>query len=217
MRLTEKELKRYSRQIVFNQIGKEGQKKLKESKVTILGCGAIGTVASTYLTSSGIGYIKIIDRDIVELSNIQRQTLFDERDIDLPKAIAAKNKLEKINSDIKIEAVVADFNPTNAEELIEGDLDIDATDNLKARFLLNDVCLKKGIPFTYGAAIRDEGRFMFIIPNKTACLRCLIPKIPSPGSLETCEVVGVLGPVPGVIGCISAIEAIKYLVGFEIC
>lgn len=190
---------------------------LKQAKVAILGLGAIGSPLAIYLASAGVGYIRLIDRDLVELSNIQRQILYEEKDTVewKPKATAAKEKLERVNSDIVPEARFEDFNPATAEELVaDVDLVLDGTDNLEARFLLNEVCVKNNIPFIYGAAIEDYGAVSFIVPGETPCLRCIIPELPEPGSLPTCETAGVLGPAPGVVGMIEAAEAIKYFVGF---
>jgi len=217
MVLTKMEKERYSRQIVFPKIGEKGQERLKQGKVAVLGLGAIGSPAAVYLASAGVGYMKLIDRDYAELSNIQRQILCNEEDAKeyKPKAIAAKEKLEKVNSDIVLEAVFEDFNPATAERLVKDvDIVLDGTDNMEARFLLNEVCVKNNVPFIYGAAIGDYGVLSMIIPGKTPCLRCIIPEMPEPGTLPTCEVAGVLGPAPGVVGIIEAVEVIKYFVGF---
>jgi adenylyltransferase/sulfurtransferase len=217
MPLTKIERERYSRQIVFPKIGEKGQERLKQGKVAILGLGAIGSAAAIYLASAGVGYIRLIDRDYAELGNLQRQILYDEKDVKeyKPKAIAAKEKLENVNSDIILEAVFEDFNPTTAERLIKDvDMVLDGTDNMETRFLLNEVCVKNEIPFIYGAAIEDYGMVSMIIPGETACLKCMIPEMPEPGSLPTCEVAGVLGPSPGMVGIIEAAETIKYFAGF---
>jgi len=217
MVLTKMEKERYSRQIVFPKIGENGQERLKQGRVAVLGLGAIGSPAAVYIASAGVGYMKLIDRDYAELSNIQRQILCNEEDAKeyKPKAIAAKEKLEKVNSDIILEAVFEDFNPTTAERLVKDvDIVLDGTDNMEARFLLNEVCVKNNVPFIYGAAIGDYGVLSLIIPGKTPCLKCIIPEMPEPGTLPTCEVAGVLGPAPGVVGIIEAVEVIKYFVGF---
>ncbi len=212
--LTETEMKRYSRQIVYPEIGLKGQEKLSRSWVAVLGIGGLGSIASLYLALAGVN-LRLIDRDIVELNNLQRQILYREEDIGKPKATAAKENLQKWNSSIQIESFVEDFNPDNAEELIVGvDLVVDGTDNFEARYLLNDVCVKHGIPFMYSAAIGTRGMMSFIVPGETPCLTCLFTSPPRPGSLETCETAGVIGPSPGVMGVIEAAEAIKYLAGF---
>lgn len=210
--LTEKELERYSRQLVFSRIGKKGQERLKKSTVAVLGLGGMGSAISLYLVTAGIN-LRLIDRDVIELKNLHRQVLFYEEDIGKPKALVAKEKLEKKNSNIRIEAFHDDFKPSNAERLVKGvDIVLDGTDNMETRFLLNDVCVKNSIPFTYSAAVQDRIMFSFIIPGKTACLRCIIGEIPR--SLETCETSGIVGPVPGFVGLLSAMEAIKHIVGF---
>ncbi len=207
-------LERYSRQMVMSKIGKDGQKKLVESTVAILGLGGIGSVASFYLAGAGVN-LKLIDRDLVSLSDLHRQILYTEEDLGKPKAYAAKEKLSKLNSKIEIEALSDEFNPANAEEFITGsDLVLDATDNFETRFLLNDVCVKHNKPFTYAAAIQDRGLFMFIQPQETPCLRCLMEEPPKPGTIGTCATVGVIGPAPGFVGVLSASEAIKYLTGY---
>lgn len=208
------EQQRYSRQVFFHGIGKEGQKKLAKSRVLILGCGGLGSVSSELITRAGIGYIKIIDRDFLELNNLQRQILFDENDVKqgLPKAIAAKQRLEKINSNVIIEAIVDDANRFNIETLLDNiDLAVDATDNFETRFLLNEACIKKSVPWIYGACIESYGLTMNIIPDKTPCLRCIFEKIPAPGSSPTCETVGVISPVVTTIASIQCTEALKIL------
>ena len=215
--LTKIEKEKYSRQIVFPEIGEKGQERLKHGRIAILGLGAIGSPAAVYLASAGIGYIRLIDRDYAELSNIQRQILCNEEDAKeyKPKAVAAKEKLEKVNSDIVLEAVFEDFNPSTAERLVKDvDIVLDGTDNMEARFLLNEVCVKNDVPFIYGAAIGDYGVLSMIIPGKTPCLKCIVPEMPEPGALPTCEVAGVLGPSPGMVGIIDAAEVIKHFVGF---
>jgi molybdopterin-synthase adenylyltransferase len=209
------DLGRYSRQILFQQIGEEGQLKLLSGKVAIVGVGALGTVIANHLVRSGVGYIRLIDRDLVELSNLQRQTLFDEEDanLHLPKAVAAQNRLNRINSTITADAVIADLNLDNAEELLSGfDCIVDGTDNFMTRFLINDVAVKYGIPWVHGAAVSSRGMYASIIPGKTPCYRCLFPHVPS-GTGETCDTVGVLSPLTDIIGSFQAMETMKILVG----
>jgi len=208
-------LNRYSRQILFSEIGEGGQRKLKDSKVVLVGCGALGTVIANNLVRAGIGELKIIDRDFVELNNLQRQILFDEEDVkrNIPKAIAAVEKLKKINSQVKLEAVVADVNFTNVEGLVEGaKLLVDGTDNFEARFLLNDACVKANIPWIYGSCLGAYGLTMNIIPGKTPCFRCLFETTPLPGVVPTCDTAGVISPIVNIIGAIETAEAIKYLI-----
>lgn len=203
---------RYSRQILLKHIQEEGQETLAKSKITIIGCGALGTTITNNLVRGGIGHIKIVDRDIVELDNLQRQNLFDEEDIGLPKASVAAKKLGKINSDITIDYVVDDINHGNIEKIIrESDIVLDGTDNMLVRFLLNDACIKNKIPWIYGGAIETYGMTMNIIPGKTPCFRCIIQNLPEAGSLATCDTVGVLNSIPSIIASIESTEAIKIL------
>ncbi|WP_026566102.1 ThiF family adenylyltransferase [Bacillus sp. UNC41MFS5] len=209
------DLERYSRQILFQQMGETGQIKLLNSKVAIVGVGALGTVIANHLVRSGVGYIRLIDRDLVELSNLQRQTLFDEEDasLQLPKVIAAQKRLNKINSSVTIDAHIADINLDNAEELLTGmDCIVDGTDNFMTRFLINDVAVKYRVPWVHGAAVSSRGMFTSIIPGKTPCYRCLFPNVPT-GTGETCDTVGVLSPITDIIGSFQALEAIKILIG----
>lgn len=208
------EFERYSRQILFKPIGRDGQEKLKNSRAAVVGAGALGTVIANHLVRSGVGFLRIIDRDVVELSNLQRQILFDEEDakLNLPKAIAAKQKLALINSEVAVEAVVADINLDNAEDLLsDTDVIIDGTDNFATRYLINDVAIKYGIPWVYGGAVSSRGMFAVIKPGETPCYRCLFPHVPNQIG-ETCDTVGVLSPVTDIIGSFEAIEAMKILV-----
>lgn len=209
------DLGRYSRQILFSGIGKDGQLKLLNSKVAIVGVGALGTVCANHLVRSGVGYIRLIDRDVVDLSNLQRQSLFNEEDVtlNLPKAVAAKKRLNSINSSVKVEAVITDLNLDNAEELLSGvDVIVDGTDNFMTRYLINDVAVKYEIPWVHGAAVSSRGMFAVIKPGITPCYRCLFPQIPD-GRGETCDTIGVLSPITDIIGSFQAMEAIKLLLG----
>ncbi len=209
---------RYSRQALFWGIGKEGQKKLGNSCAVIIGCGALGTTVATILVRAGVGKIRIIDRDFIEYHNLQRQVLFDEDDLrnNLPKAIAAERHLKRVNSSVEIEGVVADVNYTNIERLIRSaDVVLDGLDNLETRFLINDGCLKHGIPWVYGGAISSCGMIMNIIPGKTPCFRCLCASPPISGELLTCDTGGVIGPAPFIVGSLQSVEAMKILVGAE--
>lgn len=210
------ELERYIRQILFPHFGEEGQRRLLDSSVVIVGCGAIGSHIANTLTRAGVGRIKIVDRDYIELNNLQRQMLFDEEDIErgLPKAIAAAEKLRKVNSQVEIEPLVADVHHRNVEEIIKGvDLVLDGTDNFETRYLLNDACVKHDTPWIYGGAVASYGMTMNIIPHQTPCFRCLFVQIPPPGATPTCDTVGILGAVPALIGAIEANEALKLLTG----
>lgn len=209
-------LDRYSRQTRFPQLGEDGQRRLLGSRVLLCGCGALGTVLAETLTRAGVGFLRIVDRDFVEFSNLQRQVLFDENDIaeQLPKSIAAARKLAIINSDVTIEPIVADIDYTNIRGLAEGvDLILDGTDNFEIRFLINDVSLELNIPWVYAGCISSHGQSMPIFPNETACLRCLIDSPPDAGSTETCDTAGILGPTVNVIASMQAMTAIKILAG----
>src|SRR2546421_6211243 len=166
-------MERYSRQILFEGIGEEGQRRIRESRVLIVGCGALGASHAEMLARAGVGKLRIVDRDFVELTNLQRQTLFKESDADerLPKAIAAKHRIGEINSDVEVEAIVADVNNSNVEALIARcDVVMDGTDNFQVRYLLNDACVKHGVTWVYGAALSSYGTTMTVIPGQTPCL-----------------------------------------------
>jgi adenylyltransferase/sulfurtransferase len=210
------DLKRYERQTLFREIGEAGQRKLLQSKAVIVGCGGLGTVIANNLARAGVGQLLIVDRDFIELNNLQRQILFDEEDIarELPKSVAAVEKLRKINSSIRIEAVVADVTDANIETLIRGaDVVLDGTDNFDTRYLINDTCIKNGIPWIYGGVVESYGMSMTIVPHKTPCLRCLWPRMPLPDTMQTCDMAGVLGPVVCTIASIESVEAMKLLLG----
>lgn len=207
---------RYSRQILFSPIGEEGQERLLHSRVAIVGMGALGTVLANHMVRAGVGHLLLIDRDFVEWSNLQRQMLYDERDAreGLPKAVAATQKLQAVNSEVEIEGVVTDLTWRNAEELLsDRDLVLDGSDNFQVRFLINDVCVKHSIPWIYGGGVRDQGMTMTIVPGKTPCLRCLFDSLPAPGSTQTCDTVGVIGPLIHIVASFQATEALKILVG----
>lgn len=207
-------LDRYSRQTLFGPIGKNGQERLGDSSVAIIGCGALGTVLANNLCRAGIGRLVIADRDYIELNNLQRQILFDEDDIArrLPKAIAAAEKLHRVNSTTKIEALVEDINVDGIESLVQNvDLVLDATDNFETRYLLNDVCVKYARPWIYSGVIASYGVTMNIVPGDTPCLRCIFPEMPLPGTTPTCDTAGVLNGIVGAIAGVAATEALKLL------
>jgi adenylyltransferase/sulfurtransferase len=209
-------LDRYSRQILFPEIGKEGQRKLSNSTVVIIGCGALGSIIATSLVRAGIGKVRIIDRDFIEYHNLQRQLLFDEDDIrnELPKAIAAEKHLKKVNSSIDIKGIVADVNFTNIERLVKGaDVILDGLDNYETRFLINDVSLKHNIPWIYGGAIASLGMMKVIVPHETSCFRCLIEDLPPTGTIMTCDTAGVISPAPFIVGSLQTVETLKLLIG----
>jgi len=210
-------MERYARQSVFSHIGKEGQAKLLGSKVAIIGVGALGTVSSNNLCRAGVGHLRIIDRDYVELTNLQRQILFTEDDArqDLPKAIAAARHLSKVNSEITIEPIVTDVNPSNIESLVsDADLVLDATDNFEIRLLINEACHKYKIPWIYCGALGSEGMTMNILPGDGPCLRCFISGS-SAGPSHTCSTFGVLNMLTGTMASIQTAEAVKILLGSD--
>lgn len=205
---------RYSRQILFAPIGTQGQRRLAERSVSIIGMGALGTVLANHMVRAGVGKVRIVDRDYVERSNLQRQMLYDEEDADLalPKVIASERKLKRINSSVSIEAIMADVTPANVLGLIQNtDLVLDGTDNFQTRFLLNDACYHEGIAFVYGGAVGSRGMSAIFVPGLTPCLRCLIPSADSGG--ETCDTVGVISPVVDLVASYQSAEALKYLIG----
>lgn len=205
---------RYDRQARFEEIGTAGQGKLASGRALICGCGALGSTISSILARAGIGFLRIVDRDFVEVTNLQRQMLFDESDAKsgIPKAIAASEKLARVNSEIFIEPVVADLTSSNISSLA-GDVDVilDGTDNFATRFLINDFAVKHGKPWIYGGCVGAEGHSMTILPGETACLACLMSDAPAPGALPTCDTAGILAAAASVIGSIQANEAIKLL------
>jgi molybdopterin/thiamine biosynthesis adenylyltransferase len=212
--MTDHTNQRYSRQILFQPIGRSGQDKLLASKVAIVGMGALGTVLANHMVRSGVGYVRLIDRDFVEDSNLQRQMLYDEEDAKnhMPKAIAAESKLRRINSGVTIEAVVTDLNALNAEKhLHDADVILDGSDNFTVRYLINDVAVKHNIPWIYGGAVSSKGMFAVIRPGHTPCYRCLFPSPPT-GRGETCDTAGVIGPIIHIVASYQATEALKILV-----
>lgn len=203
---------RYSRQILLSQIGEDGQSRLLKSRVTVLGCGALGTCISEHLTRAGIGDILIIDRDFIELNNLQRQHLFSEGDVGEPKALVAERKLKSINSTISIQGVVDDVNETNIQTYVQGrDVLVDGTDNLNARFLINDASVKWGIPWVHGACVSVHGQVMGISPQGP-CLRCFLPQMPSPETIPSVDTIGIINTLPTVIGALESTKTIQYLV-----
>jgi adenylyltransferase/sulfurtransferase len=209
-------MNRYSRQVLLSQIGEEGQTRLQKSKVTIIGCGALGTGIAEHLTRAGVGDIVVVDRDFIELDNLQRQHLFTEADVGTPKAVTAHKKLNAINTEVTITGVVEDVNQTNVESFIKGrDIILDGTDNLNVRYIVNDACNKIQIPWVYGACISVNGMTMNILPEGP-CLQCLLPQMPAPGSVPSCDTVGIINTLPSVVSSIQSTEALKFLTGAPI-
>jgi adenylyltransferase/sulfurtransferase len=222
--MDEKLYERYSRQMLFAGIGEAGQQRLMDSSAVLVGCGALGTALANLLVRAGIGALRIIDRDYVEPSNLQRQTLFEEADAlqELPKAVAAERRLHAINSFAKIEGIVSDLSSKNAEELLRGfPLILDGTDNFETRFLLNDVAIRLGVPWIYAAVVASYGVTLSVLPGTTACLACALETTESAGdngdsaksAEDTCDTVGVLGSAAGAITSLQAVDAIKILLG----
>ena len=204
---------RYSRQTRFALLGDEGQRRIRASRVAIVGCGALGSVQAEILARAGVGFLRLIDRDFVELSNLQRQFLYDESDASegLPKAAAAARHLGRINASVAVEPVVADLTAANAPELLsEIDLILDGTDNFETRYLINDVSVSRGVAWIYGAAVGSYGLKLAIMPGQTACFRCVYPDPPE-GVQPTCETAGVLGPITAAIASLQAADSLKIL------
>jgi molybdopterin-synthase adenylyltransferase len=206
---------RYSRQIIFRGIGAEGQQRLAAGRVAIIGCGATGSALASLLARAGVGTLRIIDRDYVEPSNLQRQSLFEERDAaeSLPKAIAAARRIASFNSEIVVESRVSDLVPTNIGELLEGmDVILDGTDNFETRYLVNDYAIKHSVRWIYTAAVGSYGVTLNVLPGETACLACIFPDSPR-GLVETCETSGILNTAVNLISSVAATEAVKLLLG----
>jgi molybdopterin/thiamine biosynthesis adenylyltransferase len=209
-------LDRYARQVRYPPLGEEGQRRLLASRALLCGCGALGTVLANTLARAGVGFLRIVDRDFIETNNLQRQVLFDEDDVaaGLPKAVAAVNKLRRINSQVALEPVVTDVDHTNIESLCRDmDMILDGTDNFETRFLLNDAAHKLRLPWVYGGCLGAEGQALTILPGETPCLRCLVQEPPPPGESPTCDTAGILGPIIGVVASMQACEALKILSG----
>ena len=206
---------RYSRQVLFKEVGLEGQKRLAGARVALVGCGATGSALALLLARSGLGMLRILDRDYVELSNLQRQSLFDEKDAreSLPKALAAARQIARFNSQIAVEPHVADLTPANCAELLGNvDLILDGTDNFETRYLINDHAVKNSVAWIYSAAVGSYAVTLNILPGETACLACVFPDPPH-GTVETCETAGILNSAVNLVASLAATEALKYLVG----
>jgi adenylyltransferase/sulfurtransferase len=214
--VSEATLERYSRQMRFAGVGEAGQRKLAASRVTLCGCGALGTVIANSLVRAGVGALRIVDRDFVELNNLQRQVLFDEADAmaSLPKALAATEKLRQVNSQVAVEPVITDLDHTNVERWCgDADVILDGTDNFETRLLMNDYAFKTNKPWVYGGCIGSQGQCLTIVPGTTACLRCLVEAAPLPGTAPTCETAGILAPISTIIASFQVAEALKLLTG----
>jgi adenylyltransferase/sulfurtransferase len=209
-------MSRYAKQLLFRPVGKEGQERLRRSRVTIVGLGALGSVLANHLARAGVGFLRLCDRDFVELDNLQRQVLYDEEDVRaaLPKAAAAAAKLARINSEVVLDPRVTDVGHANAEELARDvDLVLDGTDNFETRFVLNDACVKLGRPWVYGGCVGSYGMAMAVLPGEGPCFACLLGERPAPGTSPTCDTAGVLNTAVAVVASLQANEALKILLG----
>ena len=209
-------MSRYAKQVLFAPIGREGQERLGKSRATIIGLGALGSMLANHLVRAGVGYVRLCDRDFVELDNLQRQVLYDEDDVkaNLPKAAAAAAKLARINSEVQLDPRVCDVNYANAEELAKDvDIVVDGTDNFETRFVLNDACVKLGRPWVYGGCVGSYGMVMTVLPGEGPCFACLVGGLPAPGSSATCDTAGVLNTAVSIVASLQANEAIKLLAG----
>lgn len=207
---------RYSRQELFAGIGPEGQARIRGARAVVVGCGALGSALAEMMTRAGVGRLTLVDRDYVEESNLQRQSLFDETDAarGMPKAVAAESRLRAINSDVEVRGIVADLSTENVDELLAGaGVVLDGTDNFEARFLVNDVCVRDGIAWVYGACVGAYGLALLVRPRVSPCLRCVLEEMPAPGSGPTCDTAGVVAPIVHVVAGIQAGEALKVLAG----
>jgi molybdopterin/thiamine biosynthesis adenylyltransferase len=207
---------RYSRQILFSLIGEDGQKKLQKGRVAVIGCGGLGSNITNSLARAGVGFIRIIDKDTVELSNLQRQLLFDEKDVEekLPKALTAKSKLDLVNSDVGIEAIVDEVNKNNLGMFLQGvDLVLDGTDNFETRFLINEECVKNKIPWIYGSVAASYGMVCSIVPESGYCLKCIFKDLPADFIGASSGNVGILGSAVSAVASIQTTEALKILTG----
>ncbi len=207
---------RYSRQELFAGLGREGQSRIRSTRVLVVGAGALGSALSEMMVRAGVAQLRLVDRDYLEASNLQRQSLYDESDVErgLPKAVAAEARLRCLNSDVDVQGIVADLDSDNAPELLRGaDLVLDGTDNFETRFLVNDLCVREGIPWVYGACVGAYGLALAVRPHTTPCLRCVLEELPAPGSGPTCDTAGVIAPIVHVIAGIQAAEALKLMAG----
>jgi adenylyltransferase/sulfurtransferase len=209
-------MSRYAKQVLFRPLGEEGQKRLAASRAAIVGLGALGSTLANHLSRAGVGFLRLVDRDFVELDNLQRQVLYDEEDVraNLPKAVAAQARIARINSEVGLEARVADVNHANVEDLVRDvDLVLDGTDNFETRFLLNDACVKLGTPWVYAGCVGSYGMVMSVLPGEGPCFACLVGELPAPGTSPTCDTAGVLGTAVGVVASLQANEGLKILLG----
>lgn len=206
---------RYSRQTILPEIGPRGQEQLAQARAVVIGCGALGTHSLSFLVRAGVGSVTVIDRDVVELSNLQRQTLFEETDVGRPKAEAAQERLKRVNSDVSVNGIVAEVAEVSVQEFIDGaTIVIDATDNMETRYIVNDACVRSGTPWVYGGAVGVSGMVM-VVTGDGPCLRCVFPRPPKPGVLPTCDTAGILNTLPSMVAGVQVTEAFKLITGKE--
>jgi len=211
---TEEQLERYSRHIILDSVGVEGQIRIMEGKVLVAGLGGLGSPAALYLAAAGVGTIGLVDSDRVELSNLQRQIIHSTGDQDVPKVTSAENTIKALNPEVSVRTYHEHLRADNIAQVIDGyDFVIDGTDNFAAKFLINDACVMAGIPFSHGGVLRFNGQTMTVEPGKTTCIRCVFEKPPPANVMPTCAEAGVLGAVVGVLGAVQATEALKFLTG----
>ncbi len=206
---------RYSRQELFQPIGREGQERIRAARVLVIGCGGLGSNCASLLARAGVGSLRIVDRDLVELSNLQRQALFTEADArdGVPKAMAAARGIAAVNSEVRVEPVVADVDSSNILRLLDDvDLVVDGFDNFEGRYVLNDACVKRGLPWIYGACVGSTAMAQLIVPGKTPCLRCLHRDLPEPGAAQTCDTAGIIGPAASLASTLQVALALRFLV-----
>ncbi len=214
LELTEEQLDRYSRHIILQDVGPEGQAKLMEAKVLVVGAGGLGSPIALYLAAAGVGTIGIVDADVVEISNLQRQVIHFSKDIQRPKVDSAAEKMRAINPDIEVNSYKLYLNASNIKEIISDyDFVLDGTDNFATKFLVNDACVMAGIPFSHGGILRFDGQTMTVLPGRSACYRCSFRQPPPPEAVPSCSQAGVLGAIAGMLGTIQAAEALKFITG----
>ena len=216
IRLTPEQIERYSRQIMIPELGGKGQIRLRQGRVLVVGAGGLGSPAAFYLAAAGVGVLGVVDSDRVELSNLQRQVLHATLDIGREKVTSAKEKLNRLNPDVEIHAHPVRLDEKNVQEILAGyDFIVDGSDNFATKFLVNDVAVSLGKPFSHAGIVRLQGQTMTVVPGKSACYRCVFQDPPPPGEILNCQQAGILGAVAGTIGSIQAAEAIKFLAGME--
>ena len=214
MDFTEDQIQRYSRHILLQDVGVEGQEKISKGKVLIVGAGGLGAPVALYLAAAGVGTIGIIDGDVVDLSNLQRQVIHFTPDVNKPKVISAKEKINLLNPDVNVKTYYDLLTAANAFEIIKDyDFIVDGTDNFPVKFLINDACVMAGKPFSHGGILRFDGQAITVLPGTTACYRCVFHAPPPANAVPTCSQAGVLGAIAGILGTIQATEVLKYLTG----